>query len=118
MGDEISLGKNFSAETNTFDEDAAMMKYIEVELAKKKGYVSQEEEDSRYAVYSLLYSCTSIYLLICYCCCHILVCYYAINIFMISNHNRQEYLTLITLPLLGVVKSPRIAYMNYLRIYV
>ncbi|EDV22096.1 uncharacterized protein TRIADDRAFT_50676 [Trichoplax adhaerens] len=47
MGDKISLGKNFSAETNTFDEDAAMMKYIEVELAKKKGVVSQDDEDSR-----------------------------------------------------------------------
>ncbi|RDD46422.1 Uncharacterized protein C9orf78-like protein [Trichoplax sp. H2] len=46
MGDKISLGKNFSAETNTFDEDAAMMKYIEVELAKKKGVVSQDDEDS------------------------------------------------------------------------
>ena len=62
MGDKISLGKNFSAETNTFDEDAAMMKYIEVELAKKKGYVSQDDEDSRYAIYSL----PNVYLLICF----------------------------------------------------
>lgn len=36
-GDGIAIGTAFSAETNRRDEDADMMKYIEEELAKRKG---------------------------------------------------------------------------------
>ena len=37
IASELDLGNTFSAETNRRDEDAELMKYIEEELAKKKG---------------------------------------------------------------------------------
>ncbi|KAM3874016.1 splicing factor C9orf78 homolog [Diretmus argenteus] len=39
---DLNLGTSFSAETNRRDEDADMMKYIETELKKKKGFVEAE----------------------------------------------------------------------------
>nr|SVE75435.1 EOG090X0F7F [Daphnia dolichocephala] len=41
---ETGIGTQFSVETNTRDEDAEMMKYIEEQLAKRKGQL-QEDED-------------------------------------------------------------------------
>ncbi|KAK4025934.1 telomere length and silencing protein 1 homolog [Daphnia magna] len=41
---ETGIGTQFSVETNTRDEDAEMMKYIEEQLAKRKGLM-QEDED-------------------------------------------------------------------------
>nr|CAG4649743.1 EOG090X0F7F [Scapholeberis mucronata]SVE93927.1 EOG090X0F7F [Scapholeberis mucronata] len=43
---ETGIGTQFSVETNTRDEDAEMMKYIEEELAKKKGLLNEEEDKS------------------------------------------------------------------------
>ncbi|XP_067143726.1 splicing factor C9orf78 [Centruroides vittatus] len=43
--DAVNLGNTFSAETNRRDEDADMMKYIEEELAKRKGVENAEEND-------------------------------------------------------------------------
>ncbi|TSK82115.1 hypothetical protein Baya_5011 [Bagarius yarrelli] len=42
--DDLNLGTAFSAETNRRDEDADMMKYIETELKKKKGFLEAEEQ--------------------------------------------------------------------------
>lgn len=41
---EEGLGKNFAAETNRRDEDANMLKFIEAELAKRRGEKVEEEE--------------------------------------------------------------------------
>lgn len=43
MSSELDLGNTFSAETNRRDEDADMMKYIEQELAKRKGTAEENE---------------------------------------------------------------------------
>nr|CAG4638783.1 EOG090X0F7F [Cyclestheria hislopi] len=40
---ETGIGTQFSLETNTRDEDAEMMKYIEEQLAKRKGQNKEEE---------------------------------------------------------------------------
>lgn len=47
---DTGIGTSFSAETNRRDEDAEMQKYIEENLAKRKGIQSEEkqEEQSRY----------------------------------------------------------------------
>ncbi|RUS79622.1 hypothetical protein EGW08_012622 [Elysia chlorotica] len=39
-----AIGTAFAAETNRRDEDAEMLKYVEVELAKRKGHHKEEEE--------------------------------------------------------------------------
>ena len=39
----INLGANFAAETNRRDEDTHMLKYIEEEIAKKKGVKVEEQ---------------------------------------------------------------------------
>lgn len=41
---DTGIGTQFSAETNKRDEDEEMMKYIEVELSKRKGQLKQEED--------------------------------------------------------------------------
>lgn len=41
-----AIGTAFAAETNRRDEDAEMLKYVEVELAKRKGHHKEEEEKS------------------------------------------------------------------------
>ncbi|XP_064457391.1 splicing factor C9orf78-like [Ornithodoros turicata] len=43
--DAVNLGNTFSVETNQRDEDADMMKYIEEELAKRKG--KEQDSDSQ-----------------------------------------------------------------------
>nr|CAG4637408.1 EOG090X0F7F [Ceriodaphnia reticulata]SVE73239.1 EOG090X0F7F [Ceriodaphnia reticulata] len=43
---ETGIGTQFSVETNTRDEDAEMMKYIEEQLAKRKGQMKEEEDKS------------------------------------------------------------------------
>ncbi|GFO16767.1 hypothetical protein PoB_004327200 [Plakobranchus ocellatus] len=40
-----AIGTAFAAETNRRDEDAEMLKYVEVELAKRKGHHKEEEEN-------------------------------------------------------------------------
>ncbi|EEC02498.1 conserved hypothetical protein, partial [Ixodes scapularis] len=45
--DAVNLGNTFSVETNQRDEDADMMKYIEEELAKRRGKGQDTETDSR-----------------------------------------------------------------------
>nr|CAG4644362.1 EOG090X0F7F [Lepidurus arcticus] len=42
---DSGIGTQFSAETNTRDEDAEMMKYIEQQLAKTKGQDKEKEEE-------------------------------------------------------------------------
>nr|CAG4652227.1 EOG090X0F7F [Triops cancriformis] len=42
---DTGIGTQFSAETNTRDEDAEMMKYIDQELAKKKGQNKDKEKE-------------------------------------------------------------------------
>lgn len=44
--DAVNLGNTFSVETNQRDEDADMMKYIEEELAKRRGKGQDQEADS------------------------------------------------------------------------
>jgi hypothetical protein len=44
LASELDLGHTFSVETNRRDEDADMMKYIEEELAKRKGQAQEEAE--------------------------------------------------------------------------
>ena len=44
---ELDLGNTFSVETNRRDEDADMLKYIEEQLAKKKGIVSEMMDDDK-----------------------------------------------------------------------
>nr|CAG4643547.1 EOG090X0F7F [Ilyocryptus agilis] len=41
---DTGIGTQFSVETNTRDEDAEMMKYIEEQLAKRKGQQKEEED--------------------------------------------------------------------------
>ncbi|XP_033643159.1 telomere length and silencing protein 1 homolog [Asterias rubens] len=41
--DVLNMDNTFAAETNRRDEDAEMMKYIEIELAKKKGVADDED---------------------------------------------------------------------------
>nr|CAG4645170.1 EOG090X0F7F [Leptodora kindtii] len=43
---ETGIGTQFSVETNTRDEDAEMMKYIEEQLARRKGLIQEEETKS------------------------------------------------------------------------
>ncbi|XP_038063934.1 telomere length and silencing protein 1 homolog [Patiria miniata] len=43
--DVLNMENTFAAETNRRDEDAEMMKYIEIELAKKKGRGGDDESD-------------------------------------------------------------------------
>ncbi|XP_046450549.1 telomere length and silencing protein 1 homolog [Daphnia pulex] len=43
---ETGIGTQFSVETNTRDEDAEMMKYIEEQLAKRKGLMQEDEDKS------------------------------------------------------------------------
>ncbi|KAG1678552.1 Telomere length and silencing protein 1 [Nymphon striatum] len=45
--DAVDLGNTFSAETNARDEDADMVKYIEAELAKRKG-IEEPSKDSEH----------------------------------------------------------------------
>lgn len=45
--DELSIGTTFSAETNRRDEDADMMKYIDEQLAKRKGVSIQKDAQSK-----------------------------------------------------------------------
>lgn len=47
---ELDLGNTFSAETNRRDEDADMMKFIEEELAKRKGAMSSADSDQAQVV--------------------------------------------------------------------
>lgn len=49
LANELDLGNTFSVETNRRDEDADMMKYIEEEMAKRKGQqMSGESEKQNY----------------------------------------------------------------------
>ncbi|VDM26996.1 unnamed protein product [Hydatigera taeniaeformis] len=48
--DEVRLSRTFTAETNKRDEDADMLKYIETELAKRKGITKTEAEAPKYVV--------------------------------------------------------------------
>nr|CAG4642100.1 EOG090X0F7F [Eurycercus lamellatus] len=43
---DTGIGTQFSVETNTRDEDAEMMKYIEEQLARRKGLEKEEEDKS------------------------------------------------------------------------
>lgn len=45
--EDEQIGKKFAAETNRRDEDADMLKYVEIEMAKRKGFVQEEEEKSK-----------------------------------------------------------------------
>uniref|UniRef100_A0A0A9ZG77 Uncharacterized protein C9orf78 n=1 Tax=Lygus hesperus TaxID=30085 RepID=A0A0A9ZG77_LYGHE len=45
---DTGIGTQFSAETNKRDEDDEMMKYIEVELSKRKGQKKDENEEKKY----------------------------------------------------------------------
>ncbi|KAF6200782.1 hypothetical protein GE061_005228 [Apolygus lucorum] len=45
---DTGIGTQFSAETNKRDEDDEMMKYIEVELSKRKGQKKDEGEEKKY----------------------------------------------------------------------
>ncbi|BET00008.1 Hepatocellular carcinoma-associated antigen 59 [Nesidiocoris tenuis] len=45
---DTGIGTQFSAETNKRDEDEEMMKYIEVELSKRKGQKKDEGESNKY----------------------------------------------------------------------
>lgn len=47
---ELDLGNTFSVETNRRDEDADMMKYIEEELAKRKGDASEDGSGKVFAI--------------------------------------------------------------------
>lgn len=44
----INLGANFAAETNRRDEDTHMLKYIEEEMAKRKGVQLDKTSQSKY----------------------------------------------------------------------
>lgn len=46
----INLGANFAAETNRRDEDTHMLKYIEEEMAKRKGVELDKTTQSKYVV--------------------------------------------------------------------
>lgn len=46
IASDLDLGNTFSAETNLRDEDAEMAKFIEEELAKRKGLKSSEDENA------------------------------------------------------------------------
>ncbi|XP_037514114.1 telomere length and silencing protein 1 homolog [Rhipicephalus sanguineus] len=48
--DAVNLGNTFSVETNQRDEDADMMKYIEEELAKRRGRVQEPQPTPRNTV--------------------------------------------------------------------
>ncbi|XP_074655016.1 splicing factor C9orf78-like [Tubulanus polymorphus] len=50
LADPESIGTSFAAETNRRDEDADMLKYVEKELAKKKGLVSKDESPEKKSV--------------------------------------------------------------------
>lgn len=58
----INLGANFAAETNRRDEDTHMLKYIEEEMAKRKGVQLDKTSQSKYVFgflkIILLYQCT------------------------------------------------------------
>ncbi|XP_006816484.1 procollagen galactosyltransferase 2-like, partial [Saccoglossus kowalevskii] len=45
--DVVDMGSTFAAETNRRDEDADMMKYIEEQMAKRKGKAMTKEEERR-----------------------------------------------------------------------
>nr|CAG4635110.1 EOG090X0F7F [Alona affinis] len=45
---ETGIGTQFSVETNTRDEDAEMMKYIEEQLAKRKGLEKEDDNTNKY----------------------------------------------------------------------
>merc|ERR1719419_180704 len=45
--DISQIGTSFAAETNRRDEDADMLKYVEAELAKRKGLTTQETESKK-----------------------------------------------------------------------
>jgi len=45
---DTGIGTSFSAETNKRDEDAEMQKYIEVELAKRRGVAESEDDANTY----------------------------------------------------------------------
>uniref|UniRef100_T1IUF4 Telomere length and silencing protein 1 homolog n=1 Tax=Strigamia maritima TaxID=126957 RepID=T1IUF4_STRMM len=49
LAEELSIGTTFSAETNRRDEDADMMKYIDEQLAKRKGESVEKEIQSKRA---------------------------------------------------------------------
>nr|CUU99089.1 hypothetical transcript [Hymenolepis microstoma] len=54
LEDEVRLSKTFTAETNKRDEDADMLKYIETELAKRKGITKAEPEAPKTAIDNIL----------------------------------------------------------------
>ncbi|XP_014771653.1 splicing factor C9orf78 homolog [Octopus bimaculoides] len=54
-GDIESIGTAFAAETNIRDEDAEMLKYVEEELAKKKGHVTEKSQEKQAHAEDALY---------------------------------------------------------------
>uniref|UniRef100_A0A5K3F4Q6 Hepatocellular carcinoma-associated antigen 59 n=1 Tax=Mesocestoides corti TaxID=53468 RepID=A0A5K3F4Q6_MESCO len=52
--DEVRLSKTFTAETNKRDEDADMLKYIETELAKRKGITKTEPDAPKTVIDNIL----------------------------------------------------------------
>ncbi|KAM7535842.1 hypothetical protein Aperf_G00000091987 [Anoplocephala perfoliata] len=54
LEDEVRLSKTFTAETNKRDEDADMLKYIETELAKRKGITKMEPEAPKTVIDNIL----------------------------------------------------------------
>ncbi|VUZ48836.1 unnamed protein product [Hymenolepis diminuta] len=54
LEDEVRLSKTFTAETNKRDEDADMLKYIETELAKRKGITKSEPEAPKTVIDNIL----------------------------------------------------------------
>lgn len=42
---DVGIGTQFSAETNKRDEDEEMMKYIDEEMSKRKGFKSNKSSD-------------------------------------------------------------------------
>ncbi|KAL5962461.1 hypothetical protein TSMEX_009806 [Taenia solium] len=52
--DEVRLSRTFTAETNKRDEDADMLKYIETELAKRKGITKTEAEVPKTVIDNIL----------------------------------------------------------------